>query len=65
MEGQFGRQEAWQESVFPTAAAIYLCLHPPGRSDAGGGTEEFFSPKKKRGVKCSGSEGVEGVVEEE
>lgn len=34
--GQLGRQEAWQESVFPTAAAIYLRLRPPGRSDTGG-----------------------------
>lgn len=42
--GQLGRQEAWQESVVPTAAAFYLRLRPPGRSHTGGeagGTEEI------------------------
>lgn len=51
-----------QESSFPTATAIYLCLGPPGRSDTNGITltgRQGAEKRIKRGVKLRGRDGGE------
>lgn len=63
--GQLGRQEAWQESVFPTAAALYLRLRPPGRSDTGGEARGHGREERNEGGVGWGREGVEEEAEEE
>lgn len=46
-----------QESRFPTATAIYLCLGPPGRSDTNGITPTGRQGAEKENKKGSEIEG--------